>query len=141
MQKHTGEYPSNWDEIADAVKDAAEWHCIRCGSVHDPVGGFTLTVHHLDCNKSNCEWWNLAALCQRCHLTIQGKVVMARTWMFEHSEWFRPYVAGYYASAFDYPTERWFCERFGDELIEIGQGRMSAVKELAFRAASHAIVN
>ncbi|GAH88897.1 unnamed protein product, partial [marine sediment metagenome] len=27
-----------------------------------------LTVHHLDGNKANCEDWNLAALCQRCHL-------------------------------------------------------------------------
>jgi hypothetical protein len=56
-----------------------------------------LTVHHLDGDKANCRWWNLAALCQRCHLTIQGRVVMARVWPWEHSEWFRPYVAGYYA--------------------------------------------
>lgn len=56
-----------------------------------------LTVHHLDGNKGNCRWWNLAALCQRCHLTIQGKVQMARVWPWEHSPWFRPYVAGYYA--------------------------------------------
>lgn len=56
-----------------------------------------LTVHHLDGNKANCRWWNLAALCQRCHLTIQGRVQMARVWPWEHSEWFRPYVAGYYA--------------------------------------------
>lgn len=56
-----------------------------------------LTVHHLDGDKANCRWWNLAALCQRCHLTIQGRVQMARVWPWEHSEWFRPYVAGYYA--------------------------------------------
>ena len=56
-----------------------------------------LTVHHLDGNKANCCWWNLASLCQRCHLQIQGKVKMARVWPWEHSEWFRPYVAGYYA--------------------------------------------
>lgn len=56
-----------------------------------------LTVHHLDGDKANCRWWNLAALCQRCHLTIQGKVVMERVWPHEHSAWFRPYVAGYYA--------------------------------------------
>lgn len=59
-----------------------------------------LTVHHLDGNKANCRWWNLVALCQRCHLTIQGKVQMARVWPWEHSEWFRPYVAGYYASVY-----------------------------------------
>ena len=82
--------------------------------LHDPAQGITpylfavneipvearwriLTVHHLDGNKANCRWWNLAALCQRCHLEIQGKVVMDRVWPHEHSRWFRPYVAGYYA--------------------------------------------
>lgn len=59
-----------------------------------------LTVHHLDGCKANCRWWNLAALCQRCHLQIQGKVQMARVWPWEHSEWFRPYVAGYYAHCY-----------------------------------------
>jgi hypothetical protein len=56
-----------------------------------------LTVHHLDNDKANCRWWNLAALCQRCHLEIQGRVRMDRRWLHEHSLWFRPYVAGYYA--------------------------------------------
>jgi hypothetical protein len=56
-----------------------------------------LTVHHLDGDKANCRWWNLVALCQRCHLQIQGKVKMDRRWLHEHSAWFRPYVAGYYA--------------------------------------------
>lgn len=59
-----------------------------------------LTVHHLSGEKTDCRWWNLAALCQRCHLQVQGKVVMARVWPWEHSEWFRPYVAGYYASVY-----------------------------------------
>ena len=56
-----------------------------------------LTVHHLTGDKRDCRWWNLAALCQRCHLRIQGRVQMARVWPHEHSEWFRPYVAGWYA--------------------------------------------
>lgn len=56
-----------------------------------------LTVHHLDGVKVNCCWWNLAALCQRCHLQIQGRVRMERTWPWEHSEWFKPYAAGFYA--------------------------------------------
>lgn len=59
-----------------------------------------LTVHHLDGNKGNCRWWNLVALCQRCHLQIQGKVRMERRWLHEHSEWFKPYVAGYYAHCY-----------------------------------------
>ncbi len=61
------------------------------------------TTHHLDGQKGNCNWWNLAALCQRCHLHIQAKVVMERVWMFDHSEWFKPYVAGYYAYHEDLP--------------------------------------
>ncbi len=90
-------YPGNWKDIAKAVKDDAHWTCVRCGKLHDPENGYTLTVHHLDICPSNCAWWNIPALCQRCHLTIQSKVVMERYWMFEHSTWFRPYVAAYYA--------------------------------------------
>jgi hypothetical protein len=56
-----------------------------------------LTVHHLDEDKANCRWWNLAALCQRCHLRMQRAVVMGRPYHYEHSAWFRPYAAGFYA--------------------------------------------
>lgn len=56
-----------------------------------------LTVHHLTMDKPDLRWWNLASLCQRCHLQIQGKVQMARVWPHEHSEWFKPYAAGWYA--------------------------------------------
>lgn len=62
-----------------------------------------LTVHHLrlgEVAKRDLRWWNLAALCQRCHLQIQGKVVMERVWPWPHSEWFRPYAAGWYAHAY-----------------------------------------
>jgi hypothetical protein len=91
------QYPPNWNEIAQAVKDAADWKCVRCGHRHEPETGYTLTVHHLDIDPRNCAWWNIPALCQRCHLSIQGKVILERDWMFDHSEWFRPYVAAYYA--------------------------------------------
>lgn len=99
-------YPANWPEIAQAVKAAAGWRCVRCGHRHDPESGYTLTVHHLDIDPANCRWWNLAALCQRCHLSIQARVVMERRWMFEHSPWFRPYVAGYYAYRAGLPDDR-----------------------------------
>lgn len=59
-----------------------------------------LTVHHLNGVKHDCRWWNLCALCQRCHLTIQGRVQMERVWPWEHSEWFKPYAAGWYAFAY-----------------------------------------
>jgi hypothetical protein len=94
----TGTYPPDWPEIAQAVKDAAGWRCVRCAHPHDIAAGYMLTVHHLDLDKSNCRWWNTVALCQRCHLRIQGKVDMDRPWvMADHTEWFRPYVAGAYA--------------------------------------------
>lgn len=79
-----------------------------------------LTVHHLDGNKANCRWWNLVALCQRCHLQIQGKVQMARVWPWEHTEWFRPYVAGYYAHVYlgeDLSREQ--AEQRTDELLAL----------------------
>lgn len=56
-----------------------------------------LTVHHLDGDKANCRWWNLAPLCQRCHLTIQGRVKMDSPYHWQHSDWFKPYAAGFYA--------------------------------------------
>ena len=56
-----------------------------------------LTVHHLNGIKHDCRWWNLVSLCQRCHLTIQGKVYMERPWTKPHSEWFQPVAAGFYA--------------------------------------------
>lgn len=59
-----------------------------------------LTVHHLNGVKHDCRWWNLVSLCQRCHLVIQSKVYMDRPWTREHSEWFKPYAAGYYAWRF-----------------------------------------
>lgn len=67
-----------------------------------------LTVHHFDGNKSNNAWWNLMPLCQVCHLVIQGKVVPEQPWMFSHSEWFKPYCAGFYAATIlgiDVPRE------------------------------------
>lgn len=90
-------YPSNWPEIAYQVKHAASWCCTRCGKFHNPTEGYTLTVHHLDMNPQNCAWWNLAPLCQRCHLHIQAKVIFEQVYMFEHSDWMKPFVAGYTA--------------------------------------------
>lgn len=119
----SGEYPPNWKEIATQVKNEANWQCVRCGHPHDFASRHVLTVHHLDGNKSNCAWWNLAALCQVCHLRIQGKVVMARAWYLPHTPWFRPYAAGYYASVHGLPTDREYVMSHLEELLAIGQGR------------------
>ena len=96
-KRFTGDYPPDWGSIAHAVKTAAHWMCVRCGAPHDRATYHVLTVHHLDGDKANCRWWNCLALCQRCHLRIQGKVYPYRPWVWEHSEWFKPYAAGFYA--------------------------------------------
>jgi hypothetical protein len=96
--------PTRWRMDAED-----EWSPVGTPALHDSIRHAIsmgrevqaeyriLTVHHLDGVKGNCRWWNLAALCQRCHLQIQGKVRMERVYPWAHSEWFRPYVAGYYA--------------------------------------------
>lgn len=95
---HVGKgYPPDWPQIAKAVKKASGWRCVRCKHRDEAASGHMLTVHHLDGNKLNVRWWNLASLCQRCHLSIQGRVKMDQPFVFEHSEWFKPYVAGFYA--------------------------------------------
>lgn len=96
-RRSTGEYPPDWKEIAKAVKDKAGWRCVRCGRPHDPASGHTLTCHHLDMDPGNCRWWNIPALCQKCHLSIQSRVVLERPWVLEHSEWFLPYLGGWSA--------------------------------------------
>lgn len=89
------------------LEDGSAWlrhYLIPCDErcTHDPtvVVHRILTVHHLDGVKANLAWWNLAALCQRCHLEIQGRVKMDQGYLHPHSRWFLPYVAGYYAKTF-----------------------------------------
>ena len=121
IRKSTADYTDDWKDVATRTKEAAGWKCVRCGAANDYESGHVLTVHHLDMNPSNNAWYNLAALCQRCHLHIQHKVVLEQPYMFEHSEWFRPYVAGYYAAQNGHPTEReWVMEHL-DMLLEYGR--------------------
>lgn len=64
-------YPADWHLLARRIKDVAGWQCTRCGHVHDPDRGYTLTVHHLDGDPGHNDPANLVALCQRCHLRAQ----------------------------------------------------------------------
>lgn len=73
------------------------------------VPGLNFGVHHFDGDKSNCRWWNLMPLCNSCHLSIQARVIPERQWLFDHSDWMKPYVGGFYAFWFagrDEPRER-----------------------------------
>ena len=93
--KGTNDYNPDFKQKALALKDRQNWRCERCNRRHNPTAGYTLTVHHLDGDKSNDADWNLACLCQRCHLQIQGRVFMPQIYMFEHSDWFKPHLEGY----------------------------------------------
>ena len=92
MSRFVGTYPPFWKTKAQAVKERAGNKCERCGYPNSREN--VLTVHHLDNDKSNCEDWNLAALCQKCHLVIQGRVNFYQDYMFEHSAWMVPHVEG-----------------------------------------------
>jgi len=82
-----GEYPEDWDEIALEIKRAAGWKCEHCGHNHEPETGYTLTTHHLDAIKENCERSNLVALCQRCHLRFQNVDLKKQGWLFGMPDW------------------------------------------------------
>ena len=123
-RKPEGVYPKDWKRIATEVKDKAGWLCIRCGHPHDPDAGYCLTVHHLSNDKSNCDWWNLLALCQRCHLSVQARVWLERPYFLPHSGWIRPYVAGWYASLYGLPTDEEFVRKHVDALLDVGQQRI-----------------
>lgn len=113
-------YPRNWAAIAGRAKTRAGWRCVRCGHpqkpdgtqlpcdahcTHDPVPPGTpvnaihrvLTVHHMDGNRANNTWWNLAVLCQRCHLTIQSTLDLDQAVLIPdlHGDWLTPYLQGY----------------------------------------------
>ena len=102
----TGEYipPKERKALHNQVRADAGEKCIRCQHPDDVETGHVLTVHHFDGNKSNNSWWNLMALCQRCHLKVQTRVNPDIPYFLEHSEWAKPYVAGSYAAddAYEY---------------------------------------
>lgn len=100
-RRFTGEYASDGKATRRAVREAAGNRCIRCGHPNDVSTGHVLTTHHFDGNKANDQWWNLMALCQRCHLRVQNKVDPRIPFFLEHSEWMKPYVAGFYASKYE----------------------------------------
>jgi hypothetical protein len=94
--RQRGNYPPNWLELSGVVKQAACWCCVRCRHPHDVASGHVLTVHHFDGNRENNEFWNLMALCQRCHLSVQARVDPEESLLFKPAPWAIPYIAGFY---------------------------------------------
>ncbi|MGE4163890.1 MAG: HNH endonuclease signature motif containing protein [Vicinamibacterales bacterium] len=133
----TGAYAPDQPAIHDRVRAEAGHRCIRCGHPAEGIKARrpceprcthlddgkprVLTVHHLDGNKSNNVWWNLLALCQVCHLTIQAKVIPDRPYLWEHTPWFRPYVAGYYAACAGFALTRAEIEAQLEYWLNVGQ--------------------
>lgn len=99
MRRFTGQYNADGQQKRREARERAGNKCIRCGSPSVP--GKILTTHHFDGNKSNDEWWNLLSLCQVCHLQVQGKVDPEIPYFLEHSDWLKPYVAGFYAHKYE----------------------------------------
>lgn len=67
-------YPANWKEIANRVKEEADWKCEECGvqcrRPGEPLDTHrrTLTVSHRNHIPEDCRRENLQALCAPCHL-------------------------------------------------------------------------
>lgn len=85
MPMRKDRYPSDWQQIALAVKTAADWVCRDCGiQCRRPGEKFdthrrTMSVHHLGAprddgspgdmhDKMDVRPCNLLALCSKCHL-------------------------------------------------------------------------
>lgn len=71
-------YPPNWPEISRRIRERSKGRCEWCGAENyqpHPVTGsrVVLTVAHLNHDPRDVSDENLAALCQRCHLTYDAK--------------------------------------------------------------------
>lgn len=95
MRRFTNDYNPDGKLKRQQARERVGNKCIRCGSPSVP--GRILTTHHFDGDKANDAWYNLLPLCQVCHLHIQGKVDPEVPFFLEHSDWLKPYVAGFYA--------------------------------------------
>jgi len=78
MPMDRSKYPDDWEAISRRIRlERAQGRCEFCGAVNGephPVTGsrVVLTVAHLDHDTTNNTDDNLAALCQRCHLTYDA---------------------------------------------------------------------
>lgn len=99
MRVFKNDYNADGQQKRREAREAAGNKCIRRGSPSVP--GRILTTHHFDGDKANDAWYNLMPLCQVCHLVIQGRVDPDIPYFLEHSEWAKPYVAGFYAKKYE----------------------------------------
>ena len=92
----TKTYPDNWKQLSEDRKAEVGHKCERCNvrDSHDPKDGNCLTVHHLVPDTTINETWNLAALCQRCHLHMKN-VNLYQGYLFEITGWLKWHLDGF----------------------------------------------
>ena len=79
MPMDRSKYPKDWDNIAYAVKDAADWRCQICGKqCRRPGEEFdthkrTATAAHLNHLPRDCRPENLICACAPCHLKYDAQ--------------------------------------------------------------------
>jgi 5-methylcytosine-specific restriction endonuclease McrA len=78
MPMNRANYPKDWNQISLRIRERDHWRCKFCGAEnrkpHPKTGSIVvLTVAHLDHDTQNNSDENLAALCQKCHLTYDGQ--------------------------------------------------------------------
>ncbi len=61
------EYPINWSEISDAMRQACDYTCEQCGVRVLQMHYRIIHVHHVNGLKYDCGAENLKCLCIRCH--------------------------------------------------------------------------
>lgn len=76
--ENRAKYPSDWKQISLRIRERDGWRCKFCGAENgkpNPTTGskVVLTVAHLNHDEADCRDENLAALCQKCHLTYDAQ--------------------------------------------------------------------
>lgn len=72
-------YANDWEAISKRIREREKNKCKFCGAEnhkpHPVTGSYVvLTVAHLNHDVTDNSDENLAALCQRCHLTYDAKL-------------------------------------------------------------------
>ena len=64
--KSSSNYPKNWGSISAAFRKERRYKCKICGVDCCDHPGLT-DAHHINGDKSNCNYKNLQCLCKYCH--------------------------------------------------------------------------
>jgi hypothetical protein len=105
--KHRSLYPTNWDELASACKEAAGWCCQFCGIAQGTqvVSQYTGVVYPIRLGAAHLDHdpWNptprLAALCQSCHMRYDYSWQERQRWLALEEYRHHVMVNGYLAQS------------------------------------------